>query len=243
MPEIVETVVYRVDELESQGRARAREWYRVQALDPDWHEAVFDDFTAICELLGVALATDAVPLMGGGHRRKPRIHFSGFCSQGDGACFEGRYAYRRAAVAEVRRHAPEDAELHRIADALQAVQRKNFFQLRAEVGHHGRYLHELTMEITVELDSSSGQDVMAEDRATVTEALRDLARWLYRQLRREYEYLTSDNFVTDRQEIKLIAKNPLNGLSHEDTWVDFADASGPTKKEMQHFIDNWDVIV
>jgi hypothetical protein len=36
--------------------------------------------------------------------------------------------------------------------------------------------------------------VDAED--TVTEALRDLARWLYRQLEREYEYQTSDA-VTD----------------------------------------------
>lgn len=197
MPEIVETVVYRVDELKARARDRAREWYRVQALDPDWHEAAFDDFAAICLLVGVDLATDAVPLMGGGHRQKPRIHFSGFCSQGDGASFQGRYAYRRAAAIEVRRHAPADAELHRIADALQAVQRQNFYQLRAEVGHRGRYLHERSMEITVERESPSGQDVTAEDSATVTEALRGLARWLYRQLRREHEYLTSDEVVDE----------------------------------------------
>lgn len=196
MPEIVETVVYRADELESRARERARDWYRVQALDPDWHEAVLDDFAAICELLGIALATDAVPLMGGGHRRKPRIHFSGFRGQGDGASFQGRYAYRRAAAAEVRRHAPEDAELHQIADALQAVQRKNFYQLRAQVGHRG-YVHELSMDIAVERDSPIGQDVTAEDSTVVTEALRDLARWLYRQLRREYEYLTSDAVVDE----------------------------------------------
>ena len=29
------------------------------------------------------------------------------------------------------------------------------------------------------------------------EALRDLARWLYRQLEREYDYLTSDESVDD----------------------------------------------
>ncbi len=44
MPEIVETVVYRAEELESRARERARDWCRVQALDLDWHEAVFDDF-------------------------------------------------------------------------------------------------------------------------------------------------------------------------------------------------------
>ncbi len=31
----------------------------------------------------------------------------------------------------------------------------------------------------------------------VTEALRDLADWLYRQLEREYEYLTSDESVEE----------------------------------------------
>ena len=35
----------------------------------------------------------------------------------------------------------------------------------------------------------------AED--TVIEALRDLARWLYRQLEREYDYLTSDAAVDE----------------------------------------------
>lgn len=32
---------------------------------------------------------------------------------------------------------------------------------------------------------------------TVIEALRDLARWLYRQLEREYDYLTSDEAVDE----------------------------------------------
>ena len=38
---------------------------------------------------------DCVQLMGGGSLQKPRIYFSGFWSQGDGACFEGRYAHAR----------------------------------------------------------------------------------------------------------------------------------------------------
>lgn len=35
----------------------------------------------------------------------------------------------------------------------------------------------------------------AED--TMIEALRDLARWLYRQLEREYDYLSSDDVVDE----------------------------------------------
>lgn len=148
----------------------------------------------VCALLGVTLATAPVPLMGGCRRPRPRIFFSGFCSQGDGASFEGSYAYRRQAAALIRRHAPADAALHRIADTLQAVQRRHFYDLRAEVRHQGRYVHELTMAITV---ARATGEVRAEDAAVVVEALRDLARWLYRQLEREHEYQTSDAVVDE----------------------------------------------
>ena len=52
------------------------------------------------------------------------------------------------------------------------------------------------MAISVERDSPNNQEMTADAEDTVTEALRDLARWLYRQLEREYEYQTSDE-VTD----------------------------------------------
>ncbi len=37
----------------------------------------------------------------------------------------------------------------------------------------------------------------ADAEETVIEALRDLALWLYRQLEREYDYLTSDEAVDE----------------------------------------------
>ena len=194
MPEIAEILIYRLDELSAPARERARQWGRAQLLGPDWHESVFDDFEAICMLLGVTLATTPIPLMGSGSRPRPRIYFSGFCSQGDGACFEGVYGYRRGSAVLIRQHAPTDAMLHRIADTLQAVQRRHFYDLRAEVRHQGRYVHELTMAITV---ARATGEVRAEDAAVVVEALRDLARWLYRQLEREHEYQTSDAVVDE----------------------------------------------
>ncbi len=195
MPEIAEILVYRLDELSPPAHERARDWGRAQLLDPAWHESVFDDFEAICAILGVTLATTPVPLMGGGTRPRPRIYFSGFCSQGDGASFEGVYKYCRRAAALMRQHAPTDSVLHRIADALQAVQRRHFYGIRADVRHHGRYAHELNMAISVE--PTSGDAVPAKDADIVIEALRDLARWLYRQLEREHDYQTSDGTVDE----------------------------------------------
>ncbi len=201
MPRIVETVVYELRELSGAARERARAWYRESCLDHDWHEFVYDDFETVCTLLGVTLRTRPVPLMSGGTREKPCVYFRGFWSQGDGASFEGGYAYAPGAARAIRAHAPKDEELHAVADALQAVQRRNFYQLAARIRQRGRYCHEYTMEIAVERDSPAWQDMTAGAEDAVIEALRDLARWLYRQLEREYEYQSSDAVVDETIEL------------------------------------------
>ncbi len=197
MPEIVQTTVFRLDELSDAGKENARAWYRERGFDHDWYEFVFDDFERICAILGIGLRIVPVRLYGGGTRGKPCIYFSGFWSQGDGACFEGDYRHAKGADRSIREHAPKDAELHRIADVLHAIQRRNFYQLRAGIAHRDRYYHEYCMAISVERDSPTWQDVTAGAEGIVTEAFRDLARWLYRQLEREYEYQTSDECVDE----------------------------------------------
>ena len=197
MPRIFETVVYELRELSEAARERARAWYRETCLDHDWHEFVYEDFQAVCGLLGVTLKTRPVPLMGGGTRDKHCIWHCGFWSQGDGASFEGAYEYAPAAARAIRAHAPEDAELHAIADALAQVQRRNFYQLAAVIRQSGRYCHEYTMTIEVERDSPAGQAMTDDAEYTVIDAMRDLARWLYRQLELEYEHRTSDAVVDE----------------------------------------------
>ena len=197
MPEIIKTTVYRLDELPNAAKEKARAWYREGGFDHDWYEFVYADFETICSVLGLHLKTRPVRLMGGGTRQKPCIYFSGFWSQGDGACFEASYAYNRNAPRLIRDHAPQDTELHRIADSLQVVQRCNFYQLRAEAHHRGHYYHEYCMVIAVERESPTCQDMTADAEDTLIEALRDLARWLYRQLEREYEYQTSNEMVDE----------------------------------------------
>ena len=197
MSEVIEITVYRLEELSNAARDKARVWYREGGFDDDWYDAVYEDFQRVAGILGLNLKTRTVRLMGGGTRQEPCIWFRGFWSQGDGACFESWYSYRKDAPRRIREHAPQDSELHRIADALQAVQRRNFYQLRAEASHRGHYCHEHCMGISVERDSPTYQDMTADAEEGVIEALRDLARWLYRQLEREYDYLSSDDVVDE----------------------------------------------
>ena len=197
MPRIIETVVYGIDELSDHAKDAARSWYREAGLHDEWYDFVYEDFETICRILGVTLATTPVRLYGGGTREKPQIYWTGFSSQGDGASFEGRYSHAKGAARGIRAHAPKDTELHRIADELQAVQRRNFFQLNATIRQQGRHCHEYCMAIEVERDNPTWQPPTNGAEDTAIEALRDLARWLYRQLRCEYEHQTSDAVVDE----------------------------------------------
>ena len=190
--------LFTFDGLSDEAKEKAREWYcTIDVYDDWWHEFAFDDFETVCLILGVTLKTRTVPLYGGDTRQKPCIWYRGFSSQGDGACFEGRYRYEKAASRRIREYAPEDSDLHAIADNLQTIQRRNFYQLTADIAHRGHYYHEYCMNISVERDSPGYQEMTADAEETVTEALRDLARWLYRQLEREYEYRTSAEAIDE----------------------------------------------
>ena len=197
MPQVIETTVYTIEELSEAARERARAWYRETCLDHEWYDFVYEDFRAICGIVGVTLGTSVVRLYGGGTRDKPQVYFSGFSQQGDGASFEGSYSNARGAAKAIRAHAPQDTELHRIADELQAAQRHNFHALHATIRQQGRDCHEYSMAIEVERDSPTWQPMTDGADDTVIEAMRDFARWLYRQLRQEYEHLTSDAAVDD----------------------------------------------
>ena len=80
---------------------------------------------------------------------------------------------------------------------MQAVQKRNFYQLNTVIRTRGNYCHEHSMAIEVERDSPTWQPMTDGAEDAVIEALRDLARWLYRQLEREYHYLTSDAAVDE----------------------------------------------
>jgi hypothetical protein len=197
MPEIICATVYQFPELSDAAKDKARAWYRDLGVHDDWWDAVYDDFERVCEILGIRLKATPVRLMGGGTRQKPCIQFSGFWSQGDGASYECFWSHAKGSTKRIREFAPKDATLHGIADRLQAVLRQNFYQLCAEATHRGRCSHEYSMAVEVTRDSPTGQDPTTDSEEAVTDALRDLARWLYRQLEAEHDHLTSDDAIED----------------------------------------------
>lgn len=188
--------IYQFDELEDRAKERARDWYRQGALDYDWWDAVYDDASQCATILGIDLNQKPVKLMSGATRYDAAIYFSGFSSQGDGACFEATYAYAKGAAKKIRSHAPKDTELHRIADELQALQRSNFYRLTARTKHRGHYYHSGCMAVDVD-DNETRQTAWLQVEESLTQLLRDFADWIYRQLEAEHDYFMSDESVDD----------------------------------------------
>lgn len=197
MPQTIRTTVYTADELSGPAKQAAREWY-LRELPQDWHEPVYEDFSTICALLGIELGQRRHKLYNGHCLEEPCIYFRGFSSQGDGACFEGHYAYARGARQAIRAHAPLDTTLHDIVDELQALQRPWFYRVSARITHRGPYYHEYTMHLDAQVARDpypEALDTHTEER--LAELMRRLARWLYRHLEDTYWDETSDEALDD----------------------------------------------
>jgi hypothetical protein len=204
MPRVIERTIYTFDELSDKAKARARDWWREGGLDYDWWDSTYDDFLQICAILGVTIKTRSYQVSGKNGpitRSSPCIEFTGFCQQGDGACFEGTYEYKAKCAREIRRYAGRDEKLWNIADRLVAVQKKYRYDAAATIEHTGRYSHAYSTTINVYLANAGfrrADDLLfPEDETEIKEIMHDLMNWLYRQLESEYEYLLSDEAVDE----------------------------------------------
>lgn len=194
--ETIVKTLYKFDELDESAKGRARDWFRAGALDHAWWDAVYEDAAACGAVFGIELRQKPVKLMNGTTRYDPSIWFSGFSSQGDGACFEGTYSYAKGGAKKIRKHAPKDAELHRIADELQAVQKTNRYRLTASMSHRGHYYHSGCMSVSVD-DNETRVEGWLQVEETVTQLMRDFADWIYRQLEKEHDWQLADEQVDE----------------------------------------------
>ncbi len=192
--------VFTFNELSDKAKKKAREWYKSQDLGYGWWDSVFENASIIASLFGLDIRNKPVKMKNGKTQYPVSIFFSGFYSQGDGASFEGRYTYKDGATDAVKEYAPEDGTLHSIVNQLQNLQHRHSNRLEATIKQSGRYSHEFTMSLDMTWDDDySEEENIFDDEATseLLEIMRDFARWIYKNLEREYDYLMSDEVVDE----------------------------------------------
>lgn len=171
--------IYKYEELPEETQKKVRDWFREGYPDYEWWDCVYADAKAIGKILGITI---------------DEISFSGFWSQGDGACFEGRYQYNKHWKKKLAAYAPEAKEILTIGRRLQDEQRAHKYKIAANISKHThRYCHENTVS-TETYNVDTGDFISAP---YVGELFKMLMRWIYSNLEKEYEYLTSDEHVAE----------------------------------------------
>ncbi len=181
--EIISIKTYDFEELEDSAKQKAIERLNDINMYDEWWDFVFEDVKEIAYILGIEI---------------DNIYFRGFSSQGDGAMFEGSYAYKKESTKKIKSYAPEDKELHEIALNLSRIQKANFYNLSAIVKHEGRYYHPRSNNISVYNQESN--NVTDDHENGIAEALRDFMRWIYKRLEEEHDNLRSDVTIKETLE-------------------------------------------
>lgn len=196
-------VTFSFAELSDKAKERAREKLRTSSsyLGHEWWDYVYEDAVECGRLLGIEIGKKYHKTMNGREVGTPAIYFSGFCSQGDGASFEGSYSLPEDPMA-VTRYAPLDETLKNLAERLVVLQTRVRLEhdggIRADItADSSRYYHSSTMNIEIGMDDEERVDALdfAEIGEEITSIMREFADWIYERLEQEYDYLMSDECV------------------------------------------------
>ena len=174
----------------SEQREQLMEKHRYINVDDDWCEPIKEAFIEDMERLGIYASS---------------IYFSGFSSQGDGACFTGFLVNSRAYMEH--HHKGQYPMIHKLLEHDGEV------YVRCDA--NGRYCNEYSTSFWVDADTLTGmlpqptkfhetiveqwQEHLREElyrfEDDLIEQWRTYMRDLYRKLEAEYNYLISDEAV------------------------------------------------
>ncbi len=189
--------------LSPKAQERAVEKARYDDVDGcfDWWDDVYEDANRMATLLGIQIDTHDKKNGGG-----PKIHFSGFCSQGDGASFTGWYRFKDDALAAIQSET-NDETLIDLANRLTALNvmlalYPGFEHLQVRITTRGFYSHSNSMDLSIDWEPPG---VECEDafpfehfEDEIQSCMRGFADWIYEQLEAEHENLISDERVRER---------------------------------------------
>jgi hypothetical protein len=196
MPKTICKEIYQFNELNEKAKEKAREWYREGAFDDAWWDCRHEQFVEAGAYLGITIDTHEVTLIGGKTQQEPSIYFSGFSSQGDGACFLGTWR-----VSDMKTlHALKDdyctdTTLHQIHRDLRAYAKRYPHAICTSTRSHSHYSHERSTN----LEAILGEDIDYTEAThkPLEECLVDFMQWMYQRLEETYNYLNSNESVDE----------------------------------------------
>lgn len=170
----IEIELYSIGELSKEAQEKALKEYRHINVDGEWWEFRKDEFYEDLEKLGY---------------RDCKLFFSGFYSQGDGACFTAHVDI------------PAWLKAHKLAKKYQALYRAGD-KFSFKITHSGNYYYATSTNVDFEEnnfgDASEKENSQAEEVLHLIEKEREeLGNKVYKDLQEEYKYQTEDAQVIE----------------------------------------------
>lgn len=175
--------IFKLSELTEEAQKKALEkWNEHSEFDSQF---IIDDYREILECIGFS---------------DVKIYYSGFYSQGDGACFTGLYQYKKDWAKELKSHC-DYKDIIKIGGRLQALQARYFYRLHCDIEHRGRYYYDNSVSLSVSL--SNNADISDYDGVhdEMLDIIQDISRAIYKALEGEYDYQNSMEFFIDACEV------------------------------------------
>lgn len=173
----IEVTTYKFSELTGKAKDKAREKLSEWATDGGWWENVYEVWEEKLEEQGFL---------------NPEINFSGFWCQGDGASF--------ACKIDVEKWIKFNKLGNTYRHALQSAKND---EITAEIYRQGHSSHEGTMYLnweTYDISDDGESEFAAKVYHLILTDARSLAKEIYRDLEKEYYYLTDDEQLDDMAE-------------------------------------------
>lgn len=164
--------VFQFGELSAKAKEVARDWYR-DCIDNSDYQTTEENIAEVSGMLGF----DA------------DLQWSGFGSQGDGACLVGTWSAASCCFDQFKKEWPNDKELNRISLELQAIVADDK-EATATLTHSGCYSH--CYSVMIDFDS-----IVYTDKDRFIDAARDLMKWAYAMLENQNEYLYSADYIDE----------------------------------------------
>ena len=180
----ITTKIYPFSELNDKAKNRALESFRDINVDYDWWDSVYEMWTeSLREEIGI---------------NKAEISSSGFYSQGDGASFSGNIDNKWLSNFVIEHKDSYPILASRIAS--QETESKIEIFDAVVIRNQSRNSHEYTCRVSVDVPVSDEVGIEGEvgNLEIALEEIRlNLCRELYRDLERQYEFLTSDEMIAE----------------------------------------------
>lgn len=185
--------------LSKERRGELLEKYRNVNVEYDWWDSLFEYFAEQLTEIGITVSTHEVKLMNGKTRQDPNIYFSGFWSQGDGACFEGYVSDWPKFLATLGKGDWTGRECNWTASSA-CLRGNNMYvnsELEAPENPHDEEEDPLRFHAWNIAYLPPSEADLAALESEIEDEFNRLASGLYNDLEVEHDYLTDDEQVVD----------------------------------------------